>query len=168
MGKSYKKSNRSAKNKNETLNRVVLDVDDAIFGRAVKKLGNARFRIQVPDAEGHGTEADASIPGKSTVRIEIGDVVVVGRNESSKHVTYEILGSCDKKTVQLLRKANRLHPSLFSEEDTLGDDLFDRSEDAEVKEEETVAKKDKANKPVRGGKLPASTDDDDDVNIDAI
>ncbi len=167
MGKSFKKSNRSAKNKNETLNRVVLDIDDAIFGRTVKKLGNGRFRIQVPNSEGHGIEADASIPGKSTVRIEIGDVVIVGRNESSKHVTYEILGSCDKKTIQLLREANRLHPSLFNENDTLGDDLFDRSEDVELKEEETVAKKEKANKTVRGGKVTVSADDDD-VNIDAI
>lgn len=167
MGKSFKKSNRSAKNKNEALNKLVLDIDDAIFGRAIKKLGNARFLIQVPNEEGHGIQTEASIPGKSTVRIEIGDVVIVGRNESSKHVTYEILGSCDKKTVQLLRNADRLHPSLFSEEDTLGDDLFDRSEDVELKEEETVGKKDKANKTIRGGKMTVSTDDDD-VNIDAI
>jgi len=166
MGKSFKKSNRSAKNKNEQLNKLVINVDDAIFGRIVKKLGNGRFRIQVPDAEGRGTEADASIAGKTTVRVDVGEIVIVGRNESSKHVTYEILGSCDKKTVEILRKAERLHPSLFNEGDVLGDDFFDRDEDTPSGEEEVVGKKDKSNKPVRG--KATVSDDDDDVNVDAI
>lgn len=166
MGKSFKKSNRSAKNKNDQLNKLVIDVEDAIFGRIVKKLGNGRFRIQVPDSEGRGTEADASIAGKTTVRVDVGEVVIVGRNESSKHVTYEILGSCDKKTVEILRKTERLHPSLFNDSDGMDNDLFDRSEDIPAEEETGVAKKEKANKTVRG--KPVVSADDDDVNVDAI
>jgi translation initiation factor IF-1 len=164
MGKSFKKSNRAAKNKNEQLNKLVIDVDDAIFGRITKKLGNGRFRIQVPDSEGRGTEADASIAGKTTVRVDVGEVVIVGRNESSKHVTYEILGSCDKKTVEILKKADRLHSSLFNDTDGLGDDLFDRSEDAAVEEEGGAPKKEKANKTVRGKATVSAEDDDVDIN----
>ena len=167
MGKSYKKSNRSANTKNEGLNKAAVEDDDAIFGRVMKGLGNGRFRIQVPNEKGHGIEVDAYRVGKTVVRIQIGDVVIVGRNESSKHVTYEILGSCKKDVIETLRKANRLHPSLFTEEDVLGDDIFDRSEDVK-EEEETVVKKEKANKTVRGGKITVPTDDDDDINIDAI
>jgi hypothetical protein len=71
MGKSFKKSARSAKNKNDSLNKIVLDEEDAVFGRTTKKLGNGRFRIQVPNEKGHGTEVDAYLLGKSMVRIEI-------------------------------------------------------------------------------------------------
>lgn len=169
MGKSYKKSAYSAKNKNESLNKFVLSEEDALFGRALKKLGNGRFRIQVPNADGHGVEADAAIAGKTVVRINIGDVVIVGRNDTGKHVTYEILGSCDSKVVQTLRKAQRLHPSLFHEDDELGDDIFDRSED--VKEEETAtAKKDKSNKPVKKDKIleTKAQEENDDVDVDRI
>jgi translation initiation factor IF-1 len=166
MGKSYKKSARSAKNKNETLNRVVLEEEDVIFGRTTKKLGNGRFMIKTANEKGHGIEVDAYLLGKSIVRIEIGDVVVVGRNDSGKTITYEILGSCERSVVETLRKANRLHPSLFNEEDLLGEDLFDRSEEVKV-EDETAIKKDKSNKPVKKDKMTASADDDD-VNIDDI
>ena len=168
MGKSYKKSAYSAKNKNESLNKFVLNEDDALFGRALKKLGNGRFRIQVPNADGHGVEAEASITAKTIVRINVGDVVIVGRNESGKHVTYEILGSCDPKVVHALRRAKRLHPSLFHEDDDLGDDIFDRDE--EVKEEDTaVIKKDKSNKPVKKDKiLEIKSQEEDDVDVDKI
>jgi translation initiation factor IF-1 len=166
MGKSYKKSAHSAKNKNEMLNKIVLEEEDVIFGRTTKKLGNGRFMIKMTNEKGHGMEVDAYLLGKSMVRIEIGDVVIVGRNDSGKHTTYEILGSCERNVVASLRKANRLHPSLFNEEDLLGDDLFDRSEEVK-EEEETTIKKDKGNKPVKKDKMTVSMDDDD-VNIDAI
>lgn len=164
MGKSFKKSARSAKNKNEALNKVVLEETDAIFGRTTKKLGNGRFRIQVPNEKGHGTEVDAYLLGKSMVRIEIGDVVILGRNDSGKNITYEILGSCEKSVVETLRKANRLHSSLFNDEDILGEDLFDRSEEIPA-EGEGTAKKEKSNKPVKKDKMTADTDD---VNVDDI
>jgi translation initiation factor IF-1 len=165
MGKSYKKAARAAKSKNEELNKAVLTEENVLFGRAMKTLGNGRFRIQTTDNGGHGVEVDAAIAGKTVVRIQLGDVVVIGRNESSKNITYEILGSCDKKAVKLLRDAKRLHPSLFSEDDTLGDDLFDRSEDVAAEEDKDV-KKEKGNKPVKKDKM--TVDDDDEVNVDAI
>lgn len=163
MVKSFKKSARSAKNKNEALNKIILEETDAIFGRTTKKLGNGRFRIQVPNEKGHGTEVDAYLLGKSMVRIEIGDVVIVGRNDSGKTITYEILGSCEKSNVETLRKANRLHSSLFNDEDFLCEDLFDRSE--EIPADEGTAKKEKSNKPVKKDKM---TEDTDDVNVDDI
>lgn len=166
MGKSMKKSKQGAQRKNEQLNQLVVNADDAIFGRTIKKLGNGQFRVQTTDHEDHGIEVNATILGKSVVRIEIGDVVVVGRNESSGRVTYEILGSVDKKTTQLLREAKRFHPSLFSDTDALGDDFFDRSE--EVKPEEAEAAKpkmEKGNKPVKKDKALL---DNDEVDVDAI
>ncbi len=161
-----KKAKISAQRNNVTRTKDAIADDDALFGRAVKTLGNGRFRIQTTDAKGHGIEADAAIAGRSVVRIQIGDVVVVGRNETSKHITYEILASCDKKAVQELRQAKRLHPSFFSEEDTLGDDLFDRSEEIAAEDESAKPKLEKANKPTRGKAV--AEDDTDDVNVDAI
>jgi translation initiation factor IF-1 len=164
MGKSMKKSKQAAQRKNAALNQVVLKEDDVIFGRAIKKLGNGHFRILTTDTDGHGTEVTAVITGKGVVRIEIGDVIVIGRNESAGRVSYEILGSVDKKTTQQLREAKRFHPCLFSETEGEGDDLFDRSADA-VSEEEESSKVAKANKPVKKDKALL---DDGEVDVDAI
>ena len=164
MGKSAKKSKQAAQRKNTALNQVVLKEEDVIFGRTIKKLGNGFFRILTTGSDGHGTEVNAVIAGKSVVRIEIGDVIVVGRNESAGRVTYEILGSVDKKTTQQLREAKRFHPSLFSEAEGEGDDLFDRSADAASEEDES-AKVPKANKPVKKDKALL---DDGEVDVDAI
>lgn len=161
-----KKSKQSAQRKNTTLNQLVLNVDDAVFGKAIKKLGHSQFQIQTTDAENRAIEVTAAIAGKSVVRIDIGDILIVGRNESSKHVTYEILGALDKKTIHQLRQDKRLHNAFFSDVDELGDDLFDRSE--EVNEEEVTAapKMEKGNKPVKKDKIVL--DNDDDVDVDAI
>jgi translation initiation factor IF-1 len=164
MGKSMKKSKQAAQRKNAALNQVVLKEEDVIFGRAIKKLGNGHFRILTTDTDGHGTEVTAVITGKGVVRIEIGDVIVIGRNESAGRVTYEILGSVDKKTTQQLREAKRFHPCLFSETEGEGDDLFDRSADA-VSEEEESSKVAKANKPIKKDKALL---DDGEVDVDAI
>lgn len=165
MGKSMKKSKQSAQRKNADLNHVVLKDTDALFGRAIKKLGNGYFRILTTDMENRGTEVNAVIQGKSVVRIELGDVVIVGRNESAGRVTYEILGAVDKKTTQQLREAKRFHPSLFSDAQGEGDDLFDRSEDAAAEEESAKPKAEKANKPVKKDKALL---DDGEVDVDAI
>jgi translation initiation factor IF-1 len=161
MGKSMKKSKQAAQRKNAALNQIVLKEEDAIFGRAIKKLGNGHFRILTTTTDGHGTEVTAVITGKGVVRIEIGDVIVIGRNESAGRVSYEILGSVDKKTTQQLREAKRFHPCFFSETEGEGDDLFDRSEDAAPEE----GKIDKANKPIKKDKALL---DDGEVDVDAI
>jgi translation initiation factor IF-1 len=164
MGKSMKKSKQSAQRKNTDLNQVVLKDTEALFGRAVKKLGNGYFRILTTDTEDRSTEVNAVIHGKGVVRIEIGDVIIVGKNESSGKVTYEILGSVDKKTVQQLREAKRFHPSLFTDADSDGDELFDRTEDVGV-EESAKPKMEKANKPVKKDKALLA---DGEVDVDAI
>lgn len=170
MGKSMKKSKQSAQRKNATLNQVVLTADDAVFGRAIKKLGNGHFRILTTDADNRGIEVNAVIASKSVVRIDLGDIIVVGRNESSKHVTYEILGAVDKKTTQMLREAKRLHSSILCESEDVDNDIFDRSEDAKAEEQAqegaAKSKMEKANKPVKKDKV--TEDDDDDVDINAI
>ena len=165
MGKSMKKSKQGAQRKNEKLNQMVLKEDDVLFGRTNKKLGNGQFRILTTDEDGHSIEANATIVGKSVVRIEIGDVVIVGKNESSARVTYEILGSLDKKTTQQLREAKRFHPSLFSDTDELGDELFDRTEDAKQEDDSGKPKMEKANKPIKKDKALLENDE---VDVDAI
>ena len=172
MGKSTKKAKISAQRNNVSRTKAAMEDEEAVFGRAMKTLGNGRFRIQTTDKEGRPIEADAAIAGRSVVRIQLGDVIIVGRNESSKHITYEILASCDKKSVKELRDAKRLHPSFFSEDDELGDDLFDRSEDV-AEEEEAKPKMEKGNKPSKSSKAADATTRDmiaeeDDVNIDDI
>ena len=173
MGKSTKKAKISAQRNNVSRTKEAIDDDETLFGRTTKTMGNGRFRIQTTDKDGHPIEAEAVVAGRSVVRIQLGDVIVVGRNESSKHITYEILASCDKKAVKELRDKKRLHPCLFSEDDQLGDDLFDRSEDAALEEEETKSKIEKGNKPSKTSKAADATTRDmlaeeDDVNIDAI
>jgi translation initiation factor IF-1 len=165
MGKSMKKSKQSAQRKNATLNTVVLKEEDVLFGRAIKKLGNGQFRILTTDAENRGIEVVATILGKSTVRTELGDVVVVGVNESSSKKTYEILGPVSKKTTQELREANRLHSSFFADAGEDGDELFDRSADAGDEEESGKLKMDKSNKTVKKDRvlLPEG-----EVDVDAI
>jgi translation initiation factor IF-1 len=165
MGKSMKKSKQGAQRKNEQLNQVVLKEEDVLFGRTNKKLGNGQFRILTTDDDGRGIEVNAVILGKSVVRIDVGDVVVVGKNESSSRVTYEILGALDKKTTQQLREGKRFHPSLFSETDELGDELFDRSEDVKPEEESGKPKMEKGNKPVKKDKALLENDE---VDVDAI
>ena len=168
MGKSMKKAKISAVRNNEQRTKIALKTEDALFGRATKSLGNGRFLIMTTDERGKSIEVDAAIGGRSVVRIQIGDVIIVGRNESSKHVTYEILGSLDKKSVKELRDAKRLHASFFSEEDSLGDDLFDRSEDIAAEEEAAKPKMEKANKPSKEARATMLPEKDDEVNIDAI
>lgn len=168
MGKSMKKSKQGAQRKNEQLNQVVLKEEDVLFGRANKKLGNGQFRILTTDGDGRGIEVNAAILGKSVVRIDLGDVVVVGKNESAGKVTYEILGALDKKTTQQLREAKRFHPSLFAEAEGEGDDLFDRTEDAKSEEDAAAAAKsklEKGNKPVKKDKALLA---DGEVDVDAI
>lgn len=166
MGKSYKKSKQSAERKNKALNTIVLTEDEAIFGRILKELGFGRYQIQVPDTKGNSTEAEAAVVGKTIARPRIGDVVVVGRNESGKHISYEILGALDRKTVTQLQNAKRISSFLFSEDDVLGDDIFDRSEPAATEEETTKPKVEKGNKPVKKDKMIVNNDDD--VDVDAI
>ena len=159
----YGKAKRSALRSHEVRTKEALTDESALFGRVLKSLGNSRFRIQVPDSDGRGSEAEAVVGGKSVVRIQIGDLVIVGRNESAGKISYEILGSCDKKTVKQLRDADRLHESLFNGEDTLGEDLFDRNEEAAPTEETS---KGKNNKPVK--KMKVVVDEEETVNVDAI
>ena len=128
-GKGFGKAKNAAKRNNDQRNKIAVDDSSVLFGRALKSLGNCRFRIQTTDSDGRGVETEASIGGKTVVRINIGDIVMVGRNESSARMTYEILGACDKKTIKQLRDTKRLHPSLVHDVSGVDDELFDREED---------------------------------------
>lgn len=134
MPKRAGKANLSAKRNNEVRMKVAVTDETALFGRAIKSLGNCRFRIQTLDEQGRTTETEAVIGGRSVIRICVGDIVIIGRNESAGRITYEILGSCDKKITKQLRDAKRLHPSLITDADVLKDEFFEAVEDA--KEEE--------------------------------
>ena len=134
-GMSYGKAKRSAQRNNDVLNKDVLSDPEALFGRVLKPLGNSRFRVNTTDHRGYPIEADASIRGNS-VRIATGDLVILGRNESAGRVIFEIMGSCDKKTMKQLRDSKRLHSSLMAEADFLDDDLFDRDDEGEDQTEE--------------------------------
>ena len=169
MGKSFKKSKQSTERKNKALNTIVLTEDDAIFGRITKELGFGRYKIQVPDAKGNSTEANAAVVARTIAYPHMGDIIVVGRNESGKHITYEILGALDRKTITKLQEAKRFPNFLFNEDDELGDDLFDRSEPAPTEEETTKPKLEKGNKPVKKDKMTVNMDDDDDdIDVDNI
>ena len=159
MPKTSGKAFRSAKAKNERVAKEVLVDDTAFFGRTIKSLGNCRFRIQTTDEDGRPTEAEAVIGGRSVVRINIGDIVIVGRNKSAGRITYEIVGSCDKKTIKKLREVTRLHSSLLDLGGGLDDDIFDHSGD--VGDEEEEAKDTKEKKQSAAG-------EDEDLDVDAI
>jgi len=141
-----KVAKRSAFKKNESLGKAVLEEETALLGRTIKKLGNKRFRILTTDSKGHGVEVEAHVRG-NTVFIQLDDVVILGSNESGGKVSYEILGSCEKKIVKQLQDRKRLHSSLLVGADELGDDLFDRSEETDQ---------------------PAGKTEEEDVDVDAI
>ncbi len=156
-GMSYGKAKRSAQRNNDVLNKDVLSDPEAIFGRILKPLGNSRFRVNTTDHRGYPIEADASIRGNS-IRITTGDLVILGRNESAGRVIFEIMGSCDKKTIKQLRDGKRLHSSLMAESDMLDDDFFDRDEEGE---EEPV-------KAQESSKSTPAAAKDEEVDIDEI
>lgn len=162
MSKHYR-TNRSANRNNDSLNRDILDDPTGFFGRAVKALGHRRFQVETVDAKGNPILVDAPIRGK-ILWINVGDVLILGKNESSDASSYEILGACDKKTLKRLRDAKRLPSSLFPESgEGLGDDLFDRSDD--IAEDETTAgkqEKPKAKAPV------AEPSAEEEIDLDAI
>jgi translation initiation factor IF-1 len=157
-GMNYGKAKRSAQRNNDMLNKDVLADPQAIFGRIMKPLGNARFRVNTTDNRGYPIEADASIRGNS-VRIATGDIVVLGRNESAGKVIFEIMGSCDKKTVKQLRDSKRIHSSLVTEADLMDDDLFDRDDEGGEETEEPT-------KPSPAAAKTAAKDEE--VDLDEI
>lgn len=95
---------------NSRVSISAMDDDSALFGRAIKALGNCRFRVVVPDARGSLKEEEARIGGKSVIRIEINDIVIVAR--SGKDL--EIMGRMDRKGTARLQKENRIHPALIT------------------------------------------------------
>lgn len=162
MSKHYR-TNRSANRNNDSLNRDILDDTNGFFGRAIKALGHRRFQVETVDKKGNPILVDAPIRGK-ILWINVGDVLILGRNESSDASSYEILGACDKKTLKRLRDAKRLPASLFSGTgEEAGDDLFDRSDDIADDEGVTVQQeKPKAKAPVE------ETSTTDEIDLDAI
>lgn len=141
MPKNYGGKKKIARNRTNMIRSKVAMVDEtAIFAKVIKPLGNCRFRILCPDAKGKTmVEVDARIGGNSVTRILIGDIAIVGRNTSSDHESYEILGSLDKKQIKDLEKARRLHPSLIEVGEDTGDGIeFDYAEEEKKEEEEDV------------------------------
>lgn len=162
---NVKKISRTAANKEKHNARVTLSVMDtdgeAIFGKAVKALGNKRFRVVVPDMKGSLRETDARIGGKNVIRIEINDIVVVVQSGRD----LEIMGRMDKKNTARLQKENRIHPALL----TAGQLRADVEEcgfefDYEGGEEAPAP----APAAIKGSKTAKVEAHDDDVDIDAI
>lgn len=157
MSKNYR-TNRSANRNNEFLNRDIIDDAGGIFGRAIKALGHRRFQVETVDKKGNVILIDAPIRGK-ILWINVGDVLILGKNDSS----YEILGACDKKTLKKLRDAKRLPESLFASNGQDGeDDLFDRSDDI-PDDEIPVQEKPKVKAPVQ-----ETVKEGEEVDIDEI
>ena len=120
--KIEKKEKRNAK-----ISLSALDDESSLYGKAIKALGNKRFRIIVPDARGALREEEARIGGKSVIRIEINDIVVVVRSGRD----LEIMGRMDKKNTARLQKDNRIHPALL----TAGEITTEMMKNPVVKEE---------------------------------
>lgn len=155
--------------RNAKVSSSALDDETALFGKAIKALGNCRFRVAVPDKRGMLYEADARVGGRSVIRIEQNDIVIVAQSGRE----YEILGRMDKKSTARLQKVNRIHPALLLTGEITADKMmkpdadetgfeFDYEDGAPLspipeEDEESV-------KPSRS----TTKVDADDVDIDAI
>lgn len=147
-----------------------MDDDSALFGRAIKALGNCRFRVVVPDARGSLKEEDARIGGKSVIRIEINDIVIVAR--SGKDL--EIMGRMDRKGTARLQKENRIHPALITASEitaemmkkpvTAIEEGFEFDYENALDTIPEVESEDEADKSKRATVMP----DNDDIDVDAI
>jgi translation initiation factor IF-1 len=143
MPKNYSSKKKLGRERTNMIRAKVAMVDEtALFAKVVKPLGNSRFRILCPDTKGKTTvEVDARIGGNSVTRILMGDIAIIGRNTSSDHETYEILGKLDIKQIKELQKARRLHSSLIEGAAAGEGDLgivFDYGEEEKKEEEEDV------------------------------
>jgi translation initiation factor IF-1 len=162
MGKNYR-TNRSANRNNDCLNRDVIDDPEGLFGRATKALGHRRFQVETADKKGNPILVDAPLRGK-IIWVNAGDIVILGKNDSEGGYGYEILGSCDKKTLKKLRDAKRLPASLCSETgNEVDDDIFDRNDDL-LEDEAPQQGKPKAKAPA----VPEPAKNDEEIEIDDI
>lgn len=117
MPKNTQNISRSKLRKNAH-NKRVLDValsdEDACYGRAIKALGNCRFRIVVPSLDPKERrrliECEGRIAGNAVCRVQINDIIVVAKSG----ITYEILGTVDSRSASKLEKENVLHPALLT------------------------------------------------------
>jgi translation initiation factor IF-1 len=118
------KNKRAADERREKKNnRVEMDaIDDekAIFGKAIKALGDGMFRICLPheDHENELIEVTAKAVDKNMARISVNDVVIVVRSGR----VYELKGVLTHKNIKLMLKAKRIHPRLVDSSQKEGDD----------------------------------------------
>lgn len=139
MPNNYGGKKKFARSRTNMIRSKIAMMDDtALFAKVVKALGNCRFRILCPDEKGKAArEVDARIGGNSVTRILLGDIVIVGRNTSSDHETYEILGSLDKTQIKDLQTVRRLHPALIDMGEDTDDGIeFDYGEEKKQEEDD--------------------------------
>jgi hypothetical protein len=136
MPKNLAKSQRAAEKKqkhNSGIEGSAIDDPDALFGRALKSLGNGWFQIAVQDPNRRESliEAVAAIGGRSVIRIQINDIVVVA--QSGKR--YELMGSISRKGALHLQSQKRIPKTLLVEgcgEEVEEGVVFDDAEDVNV------------------------------------
>lgn len=139
--KNKRAADERREKKNNRVEMDALDDEKAIFGKAIKALGDGMFRICLPHEEHKDEliEVTAKAVDKNMARISVNDVVIVVRSGR----VYELKGVLTNKNVKIMLKAKRIHPRLVDSsqkdgEDEQGGFLIEADEKPSVQEDEEL------------------------------
>ena len=130
-------------NKNAKVEAAALTDPDVLFGKVIKTMDDAMFRVYIPNPKHRGElmEVTAKAVDKNMARICVNDIVIVVESGS----TFELKGNVSARNIKRLVVDKRLHPSLV--ETGQGDEADGIEFDVEE---------------------PLKTVDEDELDVDAI
>jgi translation initiation factor IF-1 len=96
--------------KNAKVEAAALTDPDVLFGKVIKTMGDAMFRVYIPNPKHKSEliEVTAGAPDRHMARICVNDIVIVVQSGSK----FEIMGNVSARNIKSLLLEKRLHSSL--------------------------------------------------------
>ena len=96
--------------KNAKVEAAALTDPDVLFGKVIKTMGDAMFRVYIPNPKHKSEliEVTAKAVDKNMARICVNDIVIVVQSGSK----FEIMGNVSARNIKMLVLDKRLHSSL--------------------------------------------------------
>ena len=107
-------------NKNAKVEAAALTDPDVLFGKVIKTMGDAMFRVYIPNPKHKSEliEVTAKAVDKNMARICVNDIVIVVQSGSK----FELMGNVSARNIKTLVLDKRLHSSLVEVGRGDGDD----------------------------------------------
>ena len=107
-------------NKNAKVEAAALTDPDVLFGKVIKTMGDAMFRVYIPNPKHKSEliEVTAKAVDKNMARICVNDIVIVVQSGSN----FEVKGNVSARNIKTLVLDKRLHSSLVEVGRGDGDD----------------------------------------------